>query len=337
MDGVRSTLLPISSGVPQGSVLGPLLFVIFFGDLPAAISSSGTTALYADDTLIYDACCAAVSAPGPNIQCCNLGRDFQAIGSWADSWNTKFNAAKSAHLLISKRRAGLDCSCAPFLLNSDPVPLQHEVRHLGLTITPDLQWSSHLQALFKRLSHQIFILKRLAYRLSSSYIVKRLYTAFLRPSLEYASVVWDSKCSKSHRLALERVQLSIARAVLKCNRRSRSKAEVLQCVGWPTLAWSRRRAKLAILWQLMNGSGPPALQAAVSRTVGTRSLYNFRNKLSIEFPPCQSVFRLLSFLPSVIPLWNALPVEVSSAKSLSCFLCHVDKVFAVDRFSLGLS
>ena len=88
----------------------------------------------------------------------------------------------------------------------------------------------------------------------------------------------------------------------------------------------------------MNGSGPPALQAPVSRTVGTRSSYKYRNKLSIEYPPCQSVFRLRSFLPSVIPLWNALPVKVSSAESLSCFfLCLVDKVFAVDRFSLGLS
>ena len=267
----------------------------------------------------------------------NLAVDLQAVGSWAALWNTRFNAGKSAHMLISRKCAGQDNSNSTLLLNSVPVPLQHEVRHLGLTITPDLKWSTHLQALLKRLSHRIYILKRLAYRLSSSHVVKRLYVAFLRPSLEYASVVWDGKCTKSDRLALERAQLSVARAVLRCHRHSRSRAEVLQCVGWPTLAWRRRRAKLATLWKLVNGGGPPALQTAVSRTVGARSSYGLRNTLSIEFPSCHSASRLRSFLPSVIPLWNALPVDVSSSKSLPSFLRCVDKFFAGDMFSFGLS
>ena len=254
-------------------------------------------------------------------------------------WNTKFNAAKSAHMVIAKRHADSMTwsSVSELKLNSDVVPLCSEVRHLGIIITPDLQGSTHLHDLLKRVSHRVYILKRLAYRLSSSLIVKRLYTAFLRPSLEYASVVWDSKCLRCDRIALERVQLSIARAILKWQRQSHSNAETLQCIGWPTLSWRRRRAKLAMFWQLLNGGGPPSLQAVACRTAEARTSYSLRNKLGVEFPSCLSASRLRSFLPSVIALWNSLPTEVSSCKSLSSFLCHLDKFYVSDRFSFGLS
>ena len=302
VDGERSSLLPVSSGVPQGSVLGPMLFVVFFADLPAAFSSS--SALYADDTLAYNSSCGA-TRPGGTVPCCNLVGDLQALGRWSATWNTKFNAAKSAHMVIAKRHADSMTwsSVSELKLNSDKVPLRSEVRHLGMIITPDLQWSTHLHDLLKRVSHRVYILKRLAYCFSSSLIVKRLYTAFLRPSLEYASVVWDSKCLRCDRIALERVQLSIARAIyLKWQRQSHSNAETLQCIGWPTLSWRRRRAKLAMFRQLLNGGGPPSLQAVACRTAEARTSYSLRNKLGVEFPSCLSASRLRSFLPSVIAL-----------------------------------
>ena len=136
---------------------------------------------------------------------------------------------------------------------------------------------------------------------------------------------------------MERVQLSIARAILKWQRQSHSNAETLQCIGWPTLYWRRRRAKLAMFWQLLNGGGPPSLQAVACRTAEARMSYSLRNKLGVEFPSCLSASLLRSFLPSVIALWNSLPTEVSSCKCLSSFLCHLDKFYVSDRFSFGLS
>ena len=92
-----------------------------------------------------------------------------------------------------------------------------------------------------------------------------------------------------------------------------------------------------MFWQLLNGGGPPSLQAVACRTAEARTSYNLRNKLGVESPSCLSASRLRSFLPSVIALWNSLPTEVSSCKSLSSFLCHLDKFYVNHRFSYGLS
>ena len=93
----------ISSGVPQGSVLGPLLFVLYVSDLPSFVSSS-SCAMFADDSLLYNTTCSA-SAPNsskPPPACCPLQEDASRVQSWADQWNTLFHAAKSSHMIISR-------------------------------------------------------------------------------------------------------------------------------------------------------------------------------------------------------------------------------------------
>ena len=91
-----------------------------------------------------------------------------------------------------------------------------------------------------------------------------LYKTILRPRLEYASIAWDN-CSAADSRRLERLQLSVARAVMHQRRHpSMSKSQLLKQLGWPTLAWRRRRAKLIYFWKLVNNQGPvspPAFQS----------------------------------------------------------------------------
>ena len=98
-----SSCRAISSGVPQGSVLGPLLFVLYVSDLPPFVSSS-SCAMFADDSLLCNTTCSA-SAPissKPLPACCSLQEDASRVQSWADQWNTLFNATKSSHMIISR-------------------------------------------------------------------------------------------------------------------------------------------------------------------------------------------------------------------------------------------
>ena len=139
-------------------------------------------------------------------------------------------------------------ACTPDLpleLGSVAVPFVSASTHLGVRVTSQLSWSDHVSELLQRQRFSIFILKRLARRPVATEVVKRLYLGLVRPSLEYASPVWDA-CTKQDAVCLERAQLSVARAVLGCTRQTMHNAEVLRRIGWPTLAWRRRNYKLML-------------------------------------------------------------------------------------------
>ena len=111
---------------------------------------------------------------------------------------------------------------------------------------------------------------------------------------------------------MERLQLSVARTILRLSRRSTSNIDVLCAIGWLTLAWRRRRLKLLCLWRLMHGDGPSALHARLTSSASARTDYSFRNPKSLAFPVCNKSRRLALFLPSTVLLWNSLPPLVIS-------------------------
>ena len=324
VDGHKSSFRAISSGVPQGSVLGPLLFIIFYRDLPSVISSS--CAMFADDTLIFDSC----SKHTTSGSCCRLQDDLVKLHAWADDWSSSFNASKSVEMVIGKRQAR-NSRKPPLVLGSSEIPRDHQTCHLGVTLTDRLSWSAHLSKVQKKLAFKLFCLKRLARRSGSAAIVKRLFVSFIRSSLEYAAPVWDA-CPIRDAMALERIQLSIARAVLKLSRHDHSNISVLEAIGWPSLAWRRRRFKLLLLWDLLHGGGPPLLHEQVPPTVSSRSPYPLRNSLSISLPTCHSSRYSKSFLVSAISLYNSLPQSVSSCSSKHSFAQALNHHFASDKF-----
>ena len=335
VDGVQSSMQSISSGVPQGSILGPLLFIIFYRDLPAV--STSKTAMFADDTLIHDCCKGIPAASSSASVCtCSLSRDLQLISDWADEWQTSFNASKTVHMLFRRKHRRHTPSPSPvLLLNSNEIPFAESTRHLGVTLTSTLSWSEHISNIIQRQQFKIFVLKRLARRRGAEDVVKRLYVGVVRPALEYASALWDG-CLRRDRIALERVQLAIARSVLRCPRQDRHNWEVLRQIGWPTLAWRRRRNKLLFLWDLLNKQGPPDLASDIPKLASERTDYSLRGP-SLAFPRCLTSQRLKSFLPASIELFNSLPASVSSSSSRSSFLFALDRHFSKDIFSFGLT
>ena len=96
--------------------------------------------------------------------------------------------------------------------------------------------------------------------------------------------VYCDGCPKRDSVALERIQLAVARAVLRCSRRDVSNTQTLRRIGWPTMEGRRRRQKLSVLWDLLQQRGPPKLCDKVSRTAAQRCDYSLRNSSSPAIP-----------------------------------------------------
>ena len=108
---------------------------------------------------------------------------------------------------------------------------------------------------------------------------------------------------------------------------------LLRQVGWPTLAWRRRRNKLLFLWDLLNKQGPPDLASDIPKLASERADYSLRGP-SLAFPRCLTSQTSESFLPASIELFNSLPASVSSCSSRSSFLFALDRHFSKDTFPL---
>ena len=133
-----------------------------------------------------------------------------------------------------------------------------------------------------------------------------------------------------------RLQVSVARSVVRLGRRSSSSSDILKQIGWPTLAWRRRRYKLLFLWKILNGHGPPSLLENMPATVDEPAHQSFRRK-TLEMSMCRMERRRQSFLPSSTALWNKLPDSVTFCTSSCSILASLDSFYDADKYSFGLA
>ena len=130
VNGCYSSWLPVRSGVPQGSVLGPLLFLIYVNDLHEAVSHS-TLKLFADDVALY-------KEVGAIDGCDLIQEDLNGVCSWANKWQLRLNPSKCEALAITRKRSLLVYT---YYINSAPLSWRSVVRYLGIYINSTLSWS----------------------------------------------------------------------------------------------------------------------------------------------------------------------------------------------------
>ena len=315
----------VTSGVPQGSVLEPLLFLLYFKDIPASIDAQ--SALFADDTMMYRKDCSG----GKDTPCCSLQSDLIAFSRWADDHHVLYNGSKSAELPIGARpRAAV--KQPPLRLADSDIPRVFNHAHLGVTLASNLRWDDHIDRLGGKVAGYVHLCRTLAFRHNMhGMAIRRFFVAFIRPCLECCSAVW---CGASPALLknVEKVQLRVARAIVRNT--TLQDVSTLEQARLPTLSWQRREHCLGLLWQLSIGKGPPALQASL---VPCAQLRSTRFPHFFRFPSASSSRHLSSFLCQTVPIWNRLPSSVISSTSLSSFRSAVRRHFVSDMFTYGLS
>ena len=182
LNGVISDTLPISSGVPQGSILGPLLFLIYVNDLPSSISSPSVgISLFADDTK----CFSIVESPA---DACALKTEARNVEKWALSRRLKFNPQKCKVLSVTRKHHPI---VAEYTINSEIMQHVDTQRDLGVTFSSDLKWNKHIYEQVTKANRILGMLKRLTVKLLNVNTRRCLYLTLVRSHLAYASQIWS--------------------------------------------------------------------------------------------------------------------------------------------------
>ena len=180
VDGEASSFIKVTSGVLQGTVLGPLMFLMFVNDIHENLDS--TLRLFADDALLYR----SINTMNDSVI---LQNDIDKLVSWSKTWQMQFNVtiSKCHTMRISRKKE-------PALMNYyiDGQKLSHVKNHpyLGVMLSNDLRWNSHVENIVTKANKSLGFVRRNLYPCSENTKCSA-YVTIVRPSLEYATAVWN--------------------------------------------------------------------------------------------------------------------------------------------------
>ena len=239
VDGASSDWADVTSGIPQGSVLGPTLFLIYINDLPDVVHSF--VKLFADDAKLY---AVVNTANDASI----VQQDLTRVDKWSDVWQIKFNYNKCNHMHLGKHR---NFSKYFMSVNGEQTEINQvpEQKDLGVIIDDKLNFKPHIQAMVKKANRNLGIIKRTFSYLDKT-ILLNLYKSIVRPNLEYASTVW-SVIYKKDSISIENVQRRATRLVQ--NIRHLNYTDRMKELGLPSLQYRRSRADLIEVFKIFNG------------------------------------------------------------------------------------
>ena len=288
VEGYHSNPINVTSGVPQGTVLAPLLFLCYINDLPANINSS--IKLYADDVLIYR----PIRSPD-DIK--SLQEDLNTIEQWALHWQARFNPGKCEHIRITNSKNPI---LSTYTIQNTIIQSVPNVTYLGVTINEHLSWSSHITNITKKANAIRGFLQR---NINSCppLVKENCYKLMIRPIIEYAPTVWAPYLQKDI-MKLESVQRRSARFVLNDY----------------TLEQRRNSLKIFMLYKIIHGIVHIDYDEVLTRNENpTRGHFQ-----RYCIPPTRINAYYHSFFPSTIRKWNTLPDCIITSANIELFISN---------------
>lgn len=300
--GEQSDYLDVSAGVPQGSVLGPLLFLVYINDIITDIDS--TIKLFADDTSMYS------FVSDLNEQTETLNSDLNKISQWANKWKVNFNQTKTELMILTREK---NPNVSPLYFDNAVLIPTESHKHLGVYLQNDCKWDSHTKSIVVKCRMLTSCLRSLKYKLSRK-ALENMYKAYILPHFDYADVLWDN-CTQDSAQELETLHLDALRTITGLVRGT-SHEKIYSESGFCPLAERRRRHKIIMYHKIVNNLVPEYLTAILPPLISERNNYHLRRPLEREHLGWDLTRFRESFFVSTTSIWNSLPVEIQNCSSI---------------------
>jgi len=299
----HSTEEMVSSGIPQGSILGPILFTIFINDLPNYVQS--TCKIFADDTKLYE----------KSVNHDKLQDDLTALQNWSLKWNLYFNSEKCKVLHAGKQNP----EHVYYMGDATEVMKCKEEKDLGVTFDSKLSFDPHIQNCINKANKMLGIIKRSFDYLDRDIFIK-LYKALIRPHLEYGNLIWYPYL-KRQSISIEKVQRRATKTLHEC--KDLSYHERLRYLNMPTLKHRRRRGDLIEMYKIFNQVD----EVSLKQTFTVNNTRNNEGKLYVNHSNMN--IRKFSFANRVVNDWNNTTNTMKFANNTNSFknLLDGNKIF----------
>ena len=324
VNGYESESVKVTSGVPQGSVLGPILFLLYVHDVPSIVKNF--ISLFADDTKLFSAMLEGESSTE------SLQEDISCLTSWSEKMMMSYNIDKCHTLHIGKKNPK-----QPYILPLSKNPIVNEnytgytletpeikevtvEKDLGVLIDNELSFHQHIDAKISKANQMIGLIRK-TFKYIDIDIFNRLYKAIVRPHVEYADIVW-APTSKHYQDKLEKLQRRATRMVKSISHLSYE--ERLKELQLPTLKYRRTRSAMLFLYKYTHGLVDvdlnthcticdiknPLLPTFTTQTRGHDKKFHIQYHLGM---------RQKFFTSYALPIWNRLKSLTVEAESLNAF------------------
>ena len=246
----------ILAGVPQGSILGPILFLIYINDLPNGIKSIFKT--FVDNTSLFSI------VKDKNCSAVELKNDLRIISNWAFQWKMLLNPdpnKQAEEILFSKKQHEKN-NYPPLNFNSDNVQTSISQKHLRLVLDSNFDFNEHISNKISKCKQIIGIMKKLSPFISRKTLLS-FYKSFVRPNLDYANIIYDKPFNESFKTKIEMIHYRAALVITGAIKRT-TRDRLYQEIGLESLADRRRSCKIFFFHRIVNGLLPSYLLAQIA-------------------------------------------------------------------------
>ena len=288
----------VTSGIPQGSVLGPTLFVLFINDLPQVVESR--VALFADDTKVFR----EIQSDGDREK---LQQDIDELLIWSKKWQLPFNESKCKVMHYGKTNRKAD-----YNLGGVQIVEVSEEKDLGVTFDQQLSFGTNASKVVAAANSTLGLINR-HFRHIETKPFMNLYKTLVRPKVEYCMTV-AQPVYKKDKEKIERVQHRATKLVLGMENKDYS--ERLAELKLPSLEYRRKRADVMQTYKIMNNIDKIDEKKFFKpcKEVRTRG-----HTMRVQKTQCKSLVRRNTFSQRVVNDWNALPDAVVTSGSINQF------------------
>ena len=311
---------PVTSGVPQGSVLAPLLFIMYVKDMQHEVNHAKLVK-FADDTKLFLHIENTLSKQ-------QLQQDLDALSEWFTKWRMPVNCSKSGVLKFGKSKQDQET----YSLLGQPLALMTLERDLGILMESKLSFKMHINKIVsKALQIYGWIVRTIVSR--EAKVLLKIYKQIVRPNLEYASTVWNPQ-NIGQTQTLEKVQRKITRLILG---KTIQYEERLKLLNLPTLKWRRHYLDLLRVYEILHGDDTIRSELFVLNSeVSCANLR--RHNFALHGQTIHSNTLKHHFANRIITSWNSLPTEIVLLSSFSLFKTKLKNYLLVhsNPFSVSL-